>query len=101
MITCPRCHHAFAPAHHPLTKRQRELFVFVERFTRSNGFAPSYEEIAANFGYSSLATVHEHLQNLQKKGVLAVEYNASRGITLLLRSDELGDPPTATGEDGD
>jgi repressor LexA len=51
-----------------LTKRQREILDFVEGFVRFRGYSPSFEEIAENFGYRSLATVHEHLSNLQAKG---------------------------------
>jgi repressor LexA len=47
-----------------------------------NGYAPSFEEIALQFEYKSLATVHEHLENLQKKGYIRKNYNASRSIEL-------------------
>src|SRR5688572_8742647 len=44
----------------PLTKRQREILTFLTGYTEANGYAPSFEEIAAQFNYNSLATVHEH-----------------------------------------
>lgn len=66
-----------------LTKRQREIYEFVREFLDENGYAPSLEEIAANFGLSSVATVHEHLENLQSKGFLRRDPNRSRAVELV------------------
>jgi repressor LexA len=66
-----------------LTKRQREILTYVESFIESEGYSPSFEEIAAFFGYSSLATVHEHLSNLERKGYLRKNYNKSRSLELV------------------
>jgi repressor LexA len=67
----------------PLTRRQKEILDFVDAFIGDRGYAPSFEEIAAAFGYSSLATVHEHLSNLERKGYIRKSYNESRSIELL------------------
>ena len=67
----------------PLTKRQREILNYLTAYTEQNGFAPSFEEIAANFKYNSLATVHEHLTNLERKGYIKRTYNESRAIEIL------------------
>jgi repressor LexA len=69
----------------PLTKRQKEILDFLELFLTEYGYPPSYEEIARNFGYTSLATVHEHLENLRQKGYIRKSYNASRSIELMPR----------------
>lgn len=66
-----------------LTKRQREILDFVESFIQSYGYSPSFEEIAKFFGYRSLATVHEHLSNLERKGYIRKNYNESRSVELL------------------
>jgi repressor LexA len=66
-----------------LTKRQREILTFLAAYTDSHGYAPSFEEIAEQFGYSSLATVHEHLSNLERKGYIRRSYNESRAIELV------------------
>ena len=47
------------------------------------GYAPSFEEIAEQFGFQSLATVHEHLTNLERKGYIRRSYNESRSIEVL------------------
>jgi repressor LexA len=67
----------------PLTKRQKQILDFLEVFLEEYGYPPSYEEIARNFGYTSLATVHEHLENLRQKGYIRKSYNASRSIELM------------------
>ncbi len=66
----------------PLTKRQKEILDHIEVFIDEHGYAPSFEEIAEAFGYSSLATVHEHLSNLERKGYIRKAYNESRSIEL-------------------
>lgn len=44
------------------------------------GYAPSHEEIAAAFGLSSVATVHEHIENLVRIGALVKWPRAHRGL---------------------
>lgn len=67
----------------PLTKRQKEILDFVREFVEEKGYSPSFEEIARHFHYSSLATVHEHLENLRAKGFIRKSYNESRSIELI------------------
>ena len=67
----------------PLTKRQKEILDYIEGFIAERGYAPSFEEIAESFGYSSLATVHEHLSNLERNGYIRKSYNESRSIELV------------------
>ena len=52
--------------------------------------APSFEEIAEHFGYQSLATVHEHLSNLERKGYIRRGYNESRAIEVLPKRGSSG-----------
>ena len=65
-----------------LTRRQKEILDFIESFLDAHGYSPSFEEIAEFFGYRSLATVHEHLSNLEEKGYIRKNYNESRSIEL-------------------
>ncbi len=73
----------------PLTKRQRQILDYLNSYTAANGYAPSFEEIAEHFNYNSLATVHEHLTNLERKGYIKRAYNESRAIEIL-PSDVIG-----------
>jgi repressor LexA len=67
----------------PLTKRQREILDYLTSYGSEHGYAPSFEEIAEHFNYNSLATVHEHLSNLERKGYIKRSYNESRAIEIL------------------
>jgi repressor LexA len=70
----------------PLTRRQKQILDHIGAYIAEQGYAPSFEEIADAFGYASLATVHEHLSNLERKGYIRKAYNESRSIELV-RSD--------------
>jgi repressor LexA len=66
-----------------ITKRQRQVYDFIENFVRTNEYSPSFDEIREGLGLNSLATVHKHISNLEKKGLLKRAYNRSRSIDLL------------------
>jgi repressor LexA len=66
-----------------ITKRQRQVYDFIYGFVQENGYSPSFEEICHGMGLSSLATVHKHISNLEKKGLLKRDYNRSRSIDVL------------------
>ena len=66
----------------PLTKRQREILDYLRDFIADNGYAPSFDEIRQDFGYASLATVHEHLTNLQVKGYIRRSFRRSRSVEI-------------------
>ena len=66
-----------------ITKRQRQVYDFIADFVERQGYSPSFEEIGEGLGLSSLATVHKHITNLEKKGLLNRDYNRSRSIDLL------------------
>jgi len=67
----------------PLTKRQKLILDYIGSYIETHGYAPSFEEIADSFGYASLATVHEHVSNLERKGYIRKAYNQSRSIELV------------------
>ena len=66
-----------------ITLRQRQVYDFIAEFVQKNQYSPSFEEIGEGLGLSSLATVHKHITNLEKKGLLSRDYNRSRSIDLL------------------
>ena len=63
-----------------LTRRQKEFLDFLVGFTDSNGYSPSYEEIASALDLASLATVHKHVAALEMKGYLRRGFNQSRSL---------------------
>ncbi len=66
-----------------ITRRQKEVLDFLETFSIRNGYAPTFQEIARALALKSLATVHKHISNLEKKGLLNREHNRSRSIDVL------------------
>lgn len=69
-----------------LYKRQRQILDFIAQYIQQNGYAPTLQEIADAIGVSSLATVHEHLQALERKKVIKRFDGQVRGIELLDRT---------------
>lgn len=69
-----------------LYKRQRQIVDFIAQYIQKNGYSPTLQEIADALGVSSLATVHEHLQALQRKKVIKKFEGAVRGIELIDRT---------------
>ncbi len=65
-----------------LTKKQKQIYDFIENSIRTNGYAPSIHEIGENFGLSSPATIHKHLTNLESKGLIIRHKNMSRAIEI-------------------
>jgi len=66
-----------------ITRRQRQVYDFISEFVQKNQYSPSFDEIRVGIGLNSLATVHKHISNLEKKGLLTRDYNRSRSIDLL------------------
>lgn len=64
-------------------KRQKEILDLIGNSIDKYGYAPTLTEIAQELGLSSLATVHEHLAALEKKGLIRRYRGAVRGIELL------------------
>jgi repressor LexA len=69
-----------------LYRRQRQIVDFIAQYIQLNNYSPTLQEIADAIGVSSLATVHEHLGALEKKGVIRRSEGAVRGIELLDRT---------------
>ncbi len=63
-----------------LTRRQKQVLDHLVHFIDRHGYSPSFEEIADGLKLTSLATVHKHLQTLEKKGFIRRGYNRSRSI---------------------
>jgi repressor LexA len=70
-----------------LTKKQREVYDYIETFIADKGYSPSLEEIASGLGLRSLATVHKHVANLSEKGVLKRSWNRGRSIEIQSQSE--------------
>ena len=67
-----------------LTKRQKEIFDFIRRYAQKYGYPPTVREIGKAVGLTSSSTVHAHLANLEKIGLLRRDPTKPRAIELLV-----------------
>jgi repressor LexA len=67
-----------------LTKRQKEIFDYIRRYAAKHGYPPTVREIGKAVGLTSSSTVHAHLANLEKIGLLRRDPTKPRAIELLL-----------------
>src|SRR4051794_22576150 len=74
-----------------LTKRQQEIFDFIKKYSAKYGYPPTVRDIGKAVGLASSSTVHAHLANLEKVGLLRRDPSKPRAIELLGR----GAPVTA------
>jgi repressor LexA len=71
-----------------LTKRQQEIFDFIKRYSAKYGYPPTVRDIGKAVGLASSSTVHAHLSNLEKVGLLRRDPSKPRAIELLDRAAE-------------
>src|SRR6201995_4971582 len=69
-----------------LTKRQQEIFDFIKRYSEKNGYPPTVRDIGKAVGLASSSTVHAHLSNLEKVGLLRRDPTKPRALELLDRA---------------
>jgi repressor LexA len=67
-----------------LTKRQQEIFDFIKRYSAKHGYPPTVRDIGKAIGLTSSSTVHAHLANLEKVGLLRRDPSKPRAIELLV-----------------
>ena len=67
-----------------LTKRQREIFDYVKSYGEEHGYPPTVRDIGKAIGLTSSSTVHAHLANLEKLGVLRRDPTKPRAIEVLV-----------------
>ncbi len=70
-----------------LTKRQQEIFDFIHKYSAKYGYPPTVRDIGKAVGLASSSTVHAHLANLEKIGLLRRDPSKPRAIELLDRFD--------------
>jgi repressor LexA len=69
-----------------LTKRQQEIFDFIKKYSAKYGYPPTVRDIGKAVGLASSSTVHAHLANLEKVGLLRRDPSKPRAIELLDRA---------------
>jgi repressor LexA len=69
-----------------LTKRQQEIFDYIKRYAAEHGYPPTVRDIGKAVGLASSSTVHAHLANLERLGMLRRDPSKPRAIELLDRA---------------
>src|SRR3981081_1293344 len=69
-----------------LTKRQQEIFDFIKRYSARYGYPPTVRDIGKAVGLASSSTVHAHLANLERSGLLRRDPSKPRAIEMLDRA---------------
>jgi repressor LexA len=67
-----------------LTKRQQEIFEFIKTYSRKHGYPPTVRDIGKAIGLTSSSTVHTHLANLEKIGLLRRDPSKPRALEILV-----------------
>lgn len=67
-----------------LTKRQKEIFDYIRRYASKHGYPPTVREIGKAVGLGSPSTVHAHLANLEKIGLLKRDPSKPRALEVLV-----------------
>lgn len=70
-----------------LTKKQNEILDYMKMYIAEHGFPPTIREIGSALGVSSPATIHAHLNNLEKKGAIKKNDYKNRAIELLVSNE--------------
>jgi repressor LexA len=71
-----------------LTKRQQEIFDFIKKYSAKYGYPPTVRDIGKAVGLASSSTVHAHLANLEKIGLLRRDPSKPRAIEMLDKAAE-------------
>jgi repressor LexA len=69
-----------------LTKRQQEIVDFIKRYSAKYGYPPTVRDIGKAVGLASSSTVHAHLANLERIGLLRRDPTKPRAIELFDRA---------------
>jgi len=70
-----------------LTSRQKDVLDYVKSYIVSHGYPPTVREIGTALGINSPATIHAHLKNLEKKGIIRKDNSKNRAIELLVENE--------------
>src|SRR5207245_3670795 len=78
-----------------LTQRQQEIFEFIKRYSARHGYPPTVRDIGKAIGLTSSSTVHAHLANLEKVGLLRRDPSRPRALELLVDTARKAAAPSA------
>lgn len=73
-----------------LTKKQKPIFDYIKKYINKNDYGPSLQEIKQHFKLSSIATIHQHIENLSSEGYIKRIKNKPRSIELCKKQKATG-----------
>jgi len=65
-----------------ITKKQKQVFDFINTYISENGISPTIEEIRKKLKLKAVSTIHEHINSLKAKGYLSKSENSARSLTI-------------------
>ncbi|MBQ8991915.1 hypothetical protein IJ103_01280 [Candidatus Saccharibacteria bacterium] len=66
-----------------LTKKQTAVYDFIKSFIEEHNYSPSYRDIVAGLGLSSVSAVAEHVENLVRLGALRKNPGEARSLEIV------------------
>lgn len=69
----------------PTIKKTLEILTFIERVIAETGESPIYQDIAKQFGFRSVSSVHEHVLKMEERGWITRTPHESRAIRVVER----------------
>lgn len=66
-----------------LTKKQKQVFDFINTYISENGISPTIEEIRKELKLKAVSTIHEHINSLETKGYISKSENSARSLSLI------------------
>ena len=78
-----------------LTGRQQQIFDFIRKYAAKTGYPPTVREIGEEVGLASPSTVHAHLANLERAGLLKRDPTKPRALELIGRERRAPEPAPA------
>ncbi len=72
----------------PVSERQEKILTYIRQVTRTRNYPPSVREIGEAVGLSSSSTVHNHLNQLERRGLIRRDASKSRTVQLVAEAPQ-------------
>ena len=66
-----------------ITMRERDVYNFIVKYQKSNGYSPLLREVADSIGIKSKGVVHRYIKSLEKLGMITYHSNKHRGLNII------------------
>lgn len=66
-----------------ITMRERDVYDFIVKYQKSNGYSPLLREVADSIGIKSKGVIHRYIKSLEKLGMITYHSNKHRGLNII------------------